>query len=101
MIRSLKDECLRKILVPFSPSRMRAELEAYRVWYNTARPHSALGSATPAERLAGRHQNRLRFEPREGVTIASGIQRVQKLELLVTHLRNRPHLPLVELREAA
>jgi transposase InsO family protein len=101
MIRSLKDECLRKVLVPFSASRMRAELEAYRVWYNTARPHSTLTGATPAERLAGRQQKRGCFEPRALVPLAPGTKRVDKLELVVTHLRNRPHLPLIQLREAA
>jgi transposase InsO family protein len=103
MIGSLKRECLRRILVPLSLPRVRAEIEAYRVWYNTCRPHSSLGGATPSERLSAprRQRGRVRFEPRPKVPLAPGAKRVRKLELVVTHFRDRPHLPVVELRRAA
>ncbi len=100
-IKSAKDEHLRQIVVPLSPRRIRSEVEAYRVWYNTVRTHATLGGATPQERLTDRKKKRSRFEPRARVRLAPGAHRVAKLELHVTPFRRHSHLPVVELREAA
>ena len=48
-IRSMKDECLRRMLVPLSMAAMRAALGRYFLWCDTCRPHKSLGGATPAE----------------------------------------------------
>lgn len=108
-IRTLKDECFRKILVPLSLAAMVRELYLYVLWYNGHRPHAALGGATPAEvrddRLPAR--SRPALEVRRDYPLPRGdparIRRRSRdpLELVVEHLEGRPHLPLIELRRAA
>ena len=43
-----RDECLSEAWFP-TLARARAEIEIWRIDYNTARPHSSLGDMTPAE----------------------------------------------------
>jgi hypothetical protein len=108
-IRSLKDEWLRRILVPFALPRMQAELARYQYWYNEHRPHSTLQGMTPNERLRCEEAaSRIRFEPRVKVPLARGAppmcaaRRVRgRLELVVTHVDSCVQLPIVELRDAA
>jgi len=111
-IRSLKDECTRRMLVPLDINEMRAELDLFLVWHNQFRPHSFLNGATPAEVYAGRTPaNELpRFEPRKRWPPGSRCANPQapirgdpgvRLELHVSFLEGRKHLPIVELREAA
>lgn len=108
-ILSLKTEYLWRILVPFSLPRMQAELGAYQFWYNTVRPHDTLLGRTPEEVLEdkGTAYDGPRFEPRAHLPLARAsparpVRRVKgRLELVVTYVQGRPHLPVVELREAA
>jgi putative transposase len=114
--RSLKDECCRKILVPYSLEAMTAELCLYVRWYNEFRPHAALGGRTPAERLEGTsaRQGLPRLEPRARYPLASALgaprasprasppaRRTGRLEPVVSYLQGKKHLPIVALREAA
>jgi transposase InsO family protein len=111
MIKTLKDECLRKIFVPCTLASMQAGLDAFVLWYNNARPHSALGGATPAEWLEGRipARDNTRLEPRSHFPLARGDlatrltrRTYRPLEAVVSCVEGRAHLPvLVELREAA
>ena len=94
--RSMKDECCRVIHVPHALHAMRAELDAYVVWYNEHRPHQSLRGLTPKERLGGaelptrgKSGGQPRAEPRAPPV------------LVLTRFRGREHLPIVELREAA
>ena len=48
-MRTLKDECTRKILVPYGFDHMCDELGAFITWYNEYRPNMALDARTPAE----------------------------------------------------
>jgi hypothetical protein len=111
-IRSMKEEGLRRALLPLSHKDFRWELDLYLVWYNGHRPHSALGGATPDERYFGRRPaNRTpRWEPREKWPRASPCARPQtlikgkpgvRLELAVTFDDGRKHLPVVALRRVA
>jgi transposase InsO family protein len=110
-IRSMKDEAFRRIRVPLSLPRMRAELTAYVAWYVEHRPHQGLGGVTPAERLEGRMpaRERVRVEPRPTLPLARGEPGVTplakrcvgKLELVVSYEGGREHLPVVALRDAA
>ena len=43
LIRSMKSECTRRIIVPFRLDAMRHEIGCYATWYNEFRPHSGLG----------------------------------------------------------
>jgi transposase InsO family protein len=102
LIKSLKFEYLRKILIPLSLTRIREEVGRYVRWYNEVRPHTSLRGATPAERLSGKRAKVQRLEPRARYPLARGARRVRgKLELVVTHVDGRRELPVFELRDAA
>ena len=111
-IRTLKEEGLRRILVPLNLRKMRDELIATIRWYNTFRPHSWLGGRTPDERYrrvpsAGR---RPRLEPRPqwpaGSSCASPPANIRgepgdRLQLVVDYHQGRRHLPIVTLKRVA
>jgi hypothetical protein len=111
-MRSMKNECTRRILVPLRLDAMRRELAFYVHWYNEHRPSMALGGCTPREiyYAVPPANAKPRFEPRPrwpkrspcaspqaAVTGARGT----KLRLVVGYLEDRKHLPVVELRRAA
>ena len=52
-IRSMKQECTRRVLIPLSIGAMRREVRLYATWYNTLRPHMALLGRTPREVYEG------------------------------------------------
>lgn len=103
-IKSLKDEWLRRVIIPLRFEAMRNDLSAYVTWFNEHRPHQSLDGRTPRkvyEDLAPANQTRS-FEPRgewpkrreQG---ASGVQ----LALVVTYHEGHKHLPVIELKRAA
>ena len=53
LIRSLKSECTRRIIVPLRQSDLRFELGLYFTWHNEFRPHQGIGGKTPAELYSG------------------------------------------------
>jgi transposase InsO family protein len=73
-ILTLKDEGLRRIVVPLGQSEMLAEVEALVGWYNGCRPHMGLAGATPSEVYCGRRPARAhpRFELRAGYPVRRG-----------------------------
>ena len=105
--RSIKYEFLRCILVPWALPEMSLELDAYVRWYNTERPHSSLGGATPAERLKGGLaacelpgiEARTRY-PLERTTGPPRERLRGKVAAVVTHVEGRSLLPIIELRAA-
>jgi putative transposase len=111
-IRSMKNECTRRTLVPLQLQAMRRELTYYASWYNHHRPSEALGGRTPWETYVSlRPANaRPRFEPRAdwpaGSPCASPQTAVRgpcgtNLSLVVGYMEGRHHLPVIELRRAA
>jgi putative transposase len=112
LIRSIKNECTRRLLVPHQRDGFRRELALYVTWYNEHRPHDTLDSATPEEIYHGRRPacRKPRFEPRRywprgspcaGPQAKVRGRRGQLFELNVRHLSRRRHLPIVELKRAA
>lgn len=111
--RSLKNECTRRILVPYQRQDMMAELVAYVAWYNEHRPHQKLRGATPNEIYHGfpPANTHPRFEPRPNwpfsssaagpPTVIIDADRGIRLELVVSQADGRRHLPLAELKKAA
>jgi hypothetical protein len=105
--RSMKQECTRRILIPFGIDAMYFEIDACIRWYSTVRPHSALDGATPNEIYSGGSPgNVVRFETRPRYPIAKArgspeVERVNHLKLRVTYLEGCRHLPCVELDHAA
>jgi transposase InsO family protein len=112
LIRTMKAEALRRILVPRDRRPFRREVSLFVEWYNGHRPHSASQAASPDEiyfnwppaSRAPRYEPRRRW-PR-GSPCAGPPARVrgrcgQRLALVITHLGGRKHLPIVELKKAA
>ena len=111
-IRSMKSECTRRILVPLRLDAMRQGIASYAMWYTEHRPHTALGGRTPLEVYRGlapaneapRFETRARWprrsrcaKPAAPVKGRCGVH----LALVLRHVEDRKHLPVVELRRAA
>ena len=92
MIRSLKSECTRRILIPLRQANLRFELGLYFSWYNEIRPHQGLSGRTPAELYSGTSHAPPKLNIRDPNL---------RLILDVACLRERPHLPIVSLERAA
>ena len=112
LIRSMKNECTRRILVSLALEAMRRELTLYLVWFNEHWPSQALGGRTPNEVYTGQRPANatFRFEPRTMWPRRSSCaapqaqikgRRGAKLTLVIGYLEGRKHLPVVELRRAA
>jgi len=112
-IRSLKDECTRRLaVVPLRVADFENELALYVCWYNAHRPHGWLGAVTPDERYHRRRPaaRSPRFEPRARWPRRSPCASPQTLirgqpgaliEIDVRFLDERSHLPIVSLKRAA
>jgi hypothetical protein len=111
-MRSLKDECLRRIQVPLRLAKAREEIRLYVLWYNAERPHQSLNGRTPDEVHFDRDpaNERPRYEtrrkwPREGPCAAPWAtvkgRRGVRLELDAGHLEGRRHLPVIRLKAIA
>ena len=112
LIRSIKDECTRRLIIPYRRDAFRRELTLFVEWFNGYRPHTWLQVRTPDEIYFGRPPACLapRFEPRarwpRRSRCAAPQARVRgrcgvRLELHVSFRVDRKHLPVVELRRAA
>ena len=109
--RTLKDEFIRRILVPLRLSDFNEELIRYVIWYNEHRPHQYLHGRTPNEvydsRFPARDGPRLEPRPkyplktRDGNQTSTLAQRAINLQIVVTHLDDRRHLPIVSIKQAA
>jgi len=62
-IRSLKDEWLRRIPIPWRREKLRALLVSYRAWFAESRPHQGLDGRTPRgdEKEGGPHSKRTKI----------------------------------------
>jgi len=109
LMRTLKDEGTRRILVPFRDGEMRSEIDDIVGWYNGHRPHEALGGMTPDEVWSGampvaereRFEVRPRYPLRARGSPNGDALRVSSVTLRVTPFRGRKHLPVIELEVAA
>jgi transposase InsO family protein len=111
-IRSMKEEGMRRLLIPLRQRAFLQELSLYVGWYNEHRPHTTLRGATPNERYFGlRPANRApRFEPRPHWPRGSPCAKPQvlimvqpgaRIELTVTFEGRGKHLPVVTLTRVA
>ncbi len=112
LIRTIKSECTRKLMVPYRRNDFRRELSLFTDWYNIHRPHEVLDGCTPDEIYFGLDPagSEPRFEPRErwprGSPCAAPRTGVQgqcgiRLELKVRSMAGRRYLPIAELKPAA
>lgn len=104
---SLKTELLAKLGFPRVSTRgMRAEIDAYMVWYGEHRPHRTLGGRTPNEVCRGDEAAVVQIEPRARVSYGDDGEVVLHPAcgppvVDLSGFRDRAHLPIVTLRKAA
>ncbi len=111
-IRTMKDEAMRRIVIPPRRAALCRELNAFIAWYNEHRPHATLEGETPNEvyfRLRPAN-HRPRIEPRKRWprsascaaprTIVAG-QLGDRFALQVDFQDGKRHLPIVSLKRAA
>ena len=113
LIRSMKRECTRRVVVALHSETFRRELDAYVSWFNGDRPHSFLGGATRDEVYFHRMPacRRPRIEPRPRwprrapcawpSALVRGRPGGRALELVIESREARKHLPTVTLRRVA
>jgi transposase InsO family protein len=94
-IRSLKTECTRRLGLPLSLRRIRMEIRFYAEWYREHRPHQGLAGRTPAD-MSGMIEQNVK-EPR----LSLHNRDLPPMDLVVTYLHGRRHLPIISLRKAA
>jgi hypothetical protein len=110
-IRTLKQECVRRIIIPLTTEAFERELLTYALWYNEHRPHQSLQGRTPNEVYESRFPARdmphieVRRMPKGKHSDTAVVERLTekapRLRLVVKHFENRRHLPIVELERAA
>lgn len=106
-IRTIKQECVRRIVVPLATATFEQELLTYVRWYNEHRPHRTLHGKTPNEIHDARSpaSERPCIETRDRPTGESpstaASHKVAGLRLIVMHFEDRKHLPVIELARAA
>ena len=111
-IRTLKDECTRRFIVPLRRRGMRRELISHLDWYNEHRPHEYLDGKTPNEVYHDRPaaSEAPRIEPRSSWASSAACAAPtadtdgapgQKVSLVVRFHAGRKHLPVVQLKKVA
>ena len=111
-IRTIKDECTRRMIVPMRRERFRDELTLFFLWFNRHRPHRGRTGRTPDEVYLDRapdsecwrHEPRARWPNESGCAAPWAEVRGRPgvhLRLNVTYLNGRRHLSVVTLRRAA
>jgi hypothetical protein len=112
LMRTVKQECTRRLVVPYSKEKFAAELRHFVRWYNGHRPHDTLQAATPDEVYRGLTPACMkpRFEPRPRWprdSPCAGAQTTIRgrpgvcVEFNVRYLAGRKHLPIVSLKRVA
>jgi transposase InsO family protein len=112
LMRTLKQECTRRLLVPYSKPSFREELRHFSTWYNDIRPHDTLRAATPDEVYRGVPPACMqpRFEPRakwpRHSPCAAPLVKIRgrpgaRLDLHVSYVAGRQHLPVIALQRVA
>ena len=102
-VKSLKDEWLRRLIIPLRLEAMRAELSIYMSWFNEHRPHQFLNGRTPMEiykNLVPANEATC-FEPRANWPTRQSGAPGARTALVVSYYEGRRQLPIFELRQAA
>ncbi len=97
-IKSLKNECLRAFLIPLRRRDLQREIKLYLTWYHRHRPHQALGGIVPFER---NHPFSTPAATPKDRTQEIANRDLPLINIQISFLENRRHLPIMELRKAA
>src|SRR5512145_2571078 len=110
-IRTIKQECARRIIIPLATDLFEQELLTYVLWYNEYRVHQALRGCTPNEVYEGRFPacDKPRLDVRRlpksknaaTAAIEPLVEKTSRLRLVARQFEGRRHLPIVELERAA
>jgi putative transposase len=109
--RSLKDEWLRRIMIPLRPDALQRELSSYLAWFHEHRPHQGVGGRTPSEMHDGlwpaNEDSRIEPRPRWpedslcALPTAKIGHRSTKFQVILSFHDGSRHLPKVEVKQAA
>lgn len=105
-IRTFKEGCSRRILVPVSHQKMEDETRIFFEWYNEYRPHASLKGRTPNEvffhRRAKNTLPRIEMRPsvRHSMPCASPRMMIAgnagaKVKFKIEFFGGRSHLPIL------
>lgn len=111
-IRTLKDECTRRVILRLRRDDMRRELACHLDWYNEHRPHEYLDGRTPNEVYFDRPpaNETPRIEPRSnwppGAPCARPAAAIdgrpgQNIKLELIYHAGGKHLPVIQLKRVA
>lgn len=96
-IRTMKDECTRRLVIPLRRETMRRELGYFLAWYNAHRPHTWLDGRTPNDVYNGNQPaDDSRPPPQRAARSCC-----PHVALDVTFHAGRRHLPIVRLKRVA
>ena len=96
-IRTMKDECTRRLVVPLRRDDMRRELSCFIEWYNEQRSHTWLEGRAPNEAYFNDGRDEERIQPRA----RRPGEPCPRVALDVTFHAGRRHLPVVRLKRVA
>lgn len=106
-MKTLKNECTRRISVPMGIHEMQEELVLFILWYNEYRPHSAfmkkqnkcdaMGPRTPQEVYDGFQMLKMPNAPPEKINNCD----LPPVKINISYFEGRKHLPIVEIKKAA
>ena len=81
----------RLTLMAATAGGIQRRLDVFASWYNTCRPHSALGSRTPEEAFTGgKSPKPIAYRTRDGPNI--------QIQIARRHYRGDPRLPIVDIQ---
>jgi transposase InsO family protein len=100
-MRTLKDGCFRRILVPITAEGVRRELRRFATWYNQHRPHTHLDGRTPDDVYFPRRRRRRRLEPRPRYRRGRPRDKPDRFTVVIDHVDGKRHLPIIELKRVA
>ena len=92
LFRTLR-QWLRFTLLPLGQRTIQRRLHKYRSWYNTERPHSALGFLTPEEAWQS-------IEPREPISVQAREELRPMIDVTRSSYRGDPRLSVVQINLA-
>jgi len=90
-IKTLKDECTRRILVPLDLEEMRDEVSSFVVWYNCFRPHQGFKGKFPIERYLQKSKRKRKYR-------VKGYD-PETVKLSILRFKDKKHLPIIKLRK--
>jgi transposase InsO family protein len=105
--RTLKQEGLYRMFVPYDILQMNHELRIFADWYNCKRPHSTLNGLSPRDLhnqsppVVQRLEPRARYPVSQSDLSSGKVKRISELQLTTIGFRGREHLPVIEIKEAA